>query len=85
MFQPNIVSTPARDLQQMNVTYSPYQTQMNVSSPQFAQKNIMESSPFLYSPKHDGLYLYLARILRPVWNLHCVEKFTTDSKKIYVR
>lgn len=40
--------------------------------------------PFSYSPKHNGLYLYLSRILRPIWGLNCVEKVTADGKKIYV-
>lgn len=40
--------------------------------------------PFFFSPKHNGLYLYVGRILRPIWNLRCVEKMTLDAKKFYV-
>lgn len=46
--------------------------------------NFEINSPFVYSAKHTGLYLYLGRLLRPIWNLNCVQKITTDSKKIYV-
>lgn len=86
MFQPNIVSTPTRDMhsQMPNVTFSPYQSQMSIVGPQFAKKSLLDSGPFLYSPKHDGLYLYLSRILRTIWNSHCVEKISTDAKKVYV-
>lgn len=27
----------------------------------------------VYSAKHDGLYLYVARLLRPIWKLRCVD------------
>ncbi|XP_067621641.1 nuclear pore complex protein Nup154 [Eurosta solidaginis] len=27
----------------------------------------------IYSAKHDGLYLYVARLLRPIWKKRCVE------------
>lgn len=35
---------------------------------------------FVFSARHNGLYLYLARILRPIWNSLCVEKLTVDKK-----
>ncbi|XP_030374096.1 nuclear pore complex protein Nup154-like [Scaptodrosophila lebanonensis] len=27
----------------------------------------------LFSAKHDGLYLYISRLLRPIWQLNCVD------------
>lgn len=42
------------------------------------------NSPFVYSAKHNGLYLFLSRILRPIWNLNCVQKVAVDAKTVYV-
>lgn len=33
-----------------------------------------ENSPIVYSAKHDGLYLYVSRMLRSIWQLPCVDK-----------
>ncbi|KAH8413233.1 hypothetical protein KR009_009074 [Drosophila setifemur] len=33
-----------------------------------------ENSAILFSAKHDGLYLYVSRMLRPIWQLHCVNE-----------
>lgn len=27
-----------------------------------------------YSPKHDALYVYVARLLRPIWNMRCCDE-----------
>lgn len=35
-----------------------------------------------FSAKHNGLYLYLGRILRPVWNRRCVDRICPDGKTI---
>lgn len=35
-----------------------------------------------FSAKHDGLYLYLGRILRPLWSLRVA--ITTEHEKGYV-
>ncbi|XP_038215888.1 nuclear pore complex protein Nup154 [Zerene cesonia] len=34
-----------------------------------------------YSSKHNGLYIYVGRILSPIWNLKCVTKSLTPDKK----
>ncbi|XP_026495219.2 nuclear pore complex protein Nup155 [Vanessa tameamea] len=35
-----------------------------------------------YSAKHNGLYIYVGRILSPIWNLKCVTKsMTLDNKE----
>lgn len=46
--------------------------------------NFEINSPFVYSAKHNGLYLFLSRILRPIWNLNCVQKVAVDAKTVYV-
>lgn len=33
-----------------------------------------------FSGKHGGLYLYVGRILRPIWNLRCIKQETIDGK-----
>lgn len=33
-----------------------------------------------FSAKHEGLYLYVGRVLRPLWQLKCVTKSTVDGK-----
>lgn len=32
-----------------------------------------ENSAIIFSAKHDGLYLYVARMLRPIWQMRCVD------------
>jgi len=33
-----------------------------------------------FSAKHSGLYLYVGRILRPIWNVRCIKQETICSK-----
>ncbi|KAL7738924.1 hypothetical protein ACLKA6_016926 [Drosophila palustris] len=35
---------------------------------------VSDSSLIIYSAKHDGLYLFVSRMLRSVWKLHCVDE-----------
>ncbi|CAG4909693.1 unnamed protein product [Colias eurytheme] len=37
-----------------------------------------------YSSKHNGLYIYVGRILLPIWNLKCVTKSLTPDKKEFM-
>jgi nuclear pore complex protein Nup155 len=37
-----------------------------------------------YSAKHNGLYVYVGRILSPIWNLKCVSKSHTPDDKEFV-
>ncbi|XP_036320971.1 nuclear pore complex protein Nup154 [Rhagoletis pomonella] len=34
---------------------------------------VNDYSTVIYSAKHDGLYLYVARLLRPIWKKRCVD------------
>lgn len=33
-----------------------------------------------FSAKHSGLYLYIGRILRPIWNVRCIKQETVNNK-----
>lgn len=39
-----------------------------------------ESTSVHYSSKHNGLYLFVSRLLRPLWNIKAVNMETTDGK-----
>nr|XP_023029758.1 nuclear pore complex protein Nup155 [Leptinotarsa decemlineata] len=79
IFSPNIISTPApHQFQQQQ-----QQFQQNLSltmSP--ANQTLDMICPFIFSAKHNGLYLYLSRILRPIWYRRCIERTTVDGKTI---
>lgn len=53
-------------------------------SPNVSGQTGLDVTSFVFSPKHEGLYLYLGRILRPIWNLCCLEKVTSNDKKVFV-
>lgn len=94
VFSPNIISTPIGSPYQ----HQPYSPVSNIS--QLPNQNLDMTSPyhispkkgvgftvnapFVYSCKHNGLYLYLARILRPIWNQHCIQKMSPDVKNKFV-
>nr|XP_022900276.1 nuclear pore complex protein Nup155 [Onthophagus taurus]XP_022900277.1 nuclear pore complex protein Nup155 [Onthophagus taurus] len=87
LFMPNIMSTPApysniQNMQNQNLSYSSYNPQFqNVG----ISPNTSQFEPFQYSSKHNGLYFYLERILRPIWNMLCVEKNVAQNiKKVYL-
>lgn len=42
------------------------------------------SSSVVYSAKHNGLYIYVGRILRPLWGERIVVKLLTSTKQQYV-
>lgn len=33
-----------------------------------------------FSAKHDGLYIYVGRIVRPIWQMKCVTKSIAENK-----
>ena len=33
-----------------------------------------------FSGKHGGLYFYVGRLLRPIWNLRCIKQETINNK-----
>ena len=46
---------------------------------------VQESTSVLFSAKHNGLYLYVSRILRPLWSESIVAKVVTPTKQQFVR
>lgn len=72
-FQPNVISTPAPH----HLTENKFQTN-NLSLTQNLPFDA--SSIFQFSSKHNGLYLYFGRILRPVWGRKCVHQVSVDPK-----
>lgn len=91
---------PHQQQQQQNLSYSQYQqpmsyqtaTNLNPSLMQTSQYNANQtllggydlSSCITFSAKHNGLYLYVCRILRPIWNICCVDRVLIDGKKVFV-
>lgn len=93
IFLPNMMSTPMQQHSPFAQTM-PMTPQVNFTAnsitpvvPHF-QPNMSHmydpNSQYQFSSKHNGLYLYVARILRPIWNLRCVEKMTFDGKRFYL-
>eukprot|EP00096_Caligus_rogercresseyi_P005390 TRINITY_DN2077_c0_g1_i1.p1 TRINITY_DN2077_c0_g1~~TRINITY_DN2077_c0_g1_i1.p1 ORF type:complete len:1265 (-),score=396.32 TRINITY_DN2077_c0_g1_i1:325-4119(-) len=74
-FHPHIVSTPMGPL---NSQASPSPAQTNTS--QFGSPVLPE---IVYSGKHNGLYLYFSRIIRPVW-LNAVALKEKDYLKAFI-
>ncbi|XP_023298970.2 nuclear pore complex protein Nup154 [Lucilia cuprina] len=35
---------------------------------------VNDMNTIIYSSKHDGLYIYVARLLRPIWKIRCVDE-----------
>lgn len=95
IFSPNIISTPMSNQHQQTFQYqqpqspqSAYQSGLFNSQQSMlntsAQMSTFIENPFSYSAKHNGLYLYLGRILRPIWNVCCVEQVIVDGKKMFL-
>ncbi|XP_030758957.1 nuclear pore complex protein Nup154 [Sitophilus oryzae] len=90
MFSPNIISTPAPPQYQQS-GFLPQSPGGAYSQSGYLQGSFSQSIPqqtfdpanlISYSNKHNGLYLYLGRILRPVWNRRCVERICPDGKTV---
>lgn len=45
---------------------------------------IQDLSSIAYSAKHNGLYIYVGRILRPLWSERIVVRVITDAKQQFV-
>nr|CAD7193577.1 unnamed protein product [Timema douglasi] len=69
-FNPGAMSTPVHPTTGAGTT----QHQTNMITPNQPINSILQ-----YSPKHDGLYLYVGRILRPIWNFKVVYKSTLET------
>ncbi|XP_011313670.1 nuclear pore complex protein Nup155 [Fopius arisanus] len=54
-----------------NIFRTPYQQQLAINA---------ETSIHQFSAKHGGLYLYVGRILRPIWNIRCIKQEIVNAK-----
>ncbi|CAH1175574.1 unnamed protein product [Phaedon cochleariae] len=84
MFSPNIISTPMppqyqspQQQHQLSQTFGSPATAVGTPNAAFDPP-----CPFLFSAKHNGLYLYLGRILRPVWYRRCLDAVCLDGKTV---
>ncbi|XP_060525435.1 nuclear pore complex protein Nup155 isoform X2 [Cylas formicarius] len=88
-----ITSTPAGPQYQPNLqqtfqspqspSYQSHSLQsQNFSQTMSPQATFDPTSTVNFSAKHNGLYLYLCRILRPIWNRRCADKVHIDGKTI---
>ena len=66
-FHPAIMSTPAQPFSPMSGYHPHLPSQAPMSEIQF-------------SPRHNGLYLYLSRLLRPIWNFPLLSSSSPDLK-----
>lgn len=69
---PNLPQSPYSTM----VPYGPYGSQITWG--------ILDTMSVRFSAKHNGLYYNLTRILRPMWNLCCVDRTTIDGKTFYM-
>ncbi|XP_024941469.1 nuclear pore complex protein Nup154 isoform X2 [Cephus cinctus] len=47
----------------------------------FTQSGLtLDQSLQQFSAKHDGLYLYVGRIFRPIWNVRCIKQDNVNNK-----
>lgn len=56
--------------QMQTLPYSPISRSLNERAAQ--QQPFQQLQDVIYSPKHTGLYLYLTRLLKPIWKKKCV-------------
>lgn len=72
---PNImVSTPYPMGQQQipGLPYSPISRNLGERTQLQQTQPFTQPQDIKYSPKHTGLYLYLVRLLRPIWKKKCI-------------
>jgi nuclear pore complex protein Nup155 len=78
MSTPYAQSRPASSVQQSLMQ----QTQFNGNNSTFQQAQQMDLFNLKFSAKHGGLYLHVARILRPIWNRKCIDGNLTSTISI---
>ncbi|KAK9883024.1 hypothetical protein WA026_001236 [Henosepilachna vigintioctopunctata] len=72
VFQPNVISTPAPHMAQNQFQPGGLNITQGVT--------LDPPTIFQFSSKHNGLYLYFGRILRPLWNQKCVQLVLVEEK-----
>ncbi|KAH8377789.1 hypothetical protein KR093_007134, partial [Drosophila rubida] len=56
------------------IAQPPPQQHQQQQTQQFSAVSGNDNSVLKYSSKHDGLYLFVSRMLRPIWKMHCVDE-----------
>ncbi|XP_033150303.1 nuclear pore complex protein Nup154 [Drosophila busckii] len=72
---PMFMSTPMPNTSNLTGMSPQYNQPLSPIAQQPAQQAMVlnnENSAIIYSAKHDGLYIYVSRMLRSIWQLHCV-------------
>lgn len=70
--------------QQPMMSPAPFNQSSFVGNVTHQQRDPNFSVQFEYSAKHNGLYIYVGRILSTIWNLRCVATSMTPDKKEFV-
>lgn len=68
-FNPSVVSTP----------YPHSSPQQNLSMNTSMDPSTTSQGAMQYSHRHNGLYLYVGRIVRPVWNMRVITRATLNK------
>lgn len=82
-----MVSTPypmGQQSQMSGIQFSPIARNNQTQQPQpFSMQHLQQPQDIKYSPKHSGLYLYLIRLLRPIWKKKCIISTSGVSSLTY--
>lgn len=62
------------------IPFSPVRSQVDRTQQTF---QMQQPSDVKYSAKHTGLYLYLIRLLRPIWKKKCIDIAKVESTLTY--
>ena len=81
-FHPQQMSTPQPGRAASFVAGSPSLAAPGVGSPDASLA--APPSEVLFSGKHDGLYLYAARLLRPLWGSRVVREFSPQPGRVHL-
>ncbi|XP_072943957.1 nuclear pore complex protein Nup154 [Epargyreus clarus] len=80
---PNQTMMPQSPFQQNMMSPAPF-NQSSFMGNVTQQRDMNYPVPIEYSAKHNGLYIYVGRILSPIWNLKCVSMSQTPDNKEFM-
>ncbi|XP_063822152.1 nuclear pore complex protein Nup154 [Ostrinia nubilalis] len=81
---PNQSMMPQSPFQQNMMSPTPFNQSSFVGNVTQQQRDQNFPIQVEYSAKHNGLYIYIGRILAPIWNLKCVSKSLTPDNKEFM-
>lgn len=79
-FNPNVVSTPVAHGHAGHATHA----SIAAASMGMSNQGAVDGHLVTYSAKHNGLYLYVSRILRPLWSQKVTHLITADNRKHFL-